>query len=152
MVSAIFAATLSNNWRLLLARPRLAEEGTGTLFPPDLNSVEFQGDKDRKYGFHGYLYISHHSPECRKRTLKGADAVWLHAHGGGFYAGEARQYHQTYMRWVNKAYAEFSLDLRLVAVEYRMLDHNILEFQRLDTKVHTQRCPPRKPTREALIL
>jgi hypothetical protein len=52
------------------------------------------------------------------------------------------------MRWVDKAYAEFSLDLRIVAVEYRMLDHKILEFQRLDTNarysvVHVESLPGR---------
>ncbi|OQU95628.1 hypothetical protein CLAIMM_01810 [Cladophialophora immunda] len=116
MATAVFAPLLAHNWHLLLARPRNIDPRTAILFPPDVAATETQ--KDRKHGFHGFLYTSQMSPVFGKSTLKGADAVWLHAHGGGFYAGEARQYHDTYLRWVNKAYEEMSLDLRILAVEY----------------------------------
>lgn len=119
--SSIFAPLLAHNWQLLLARPRrFIESGTGLLFPSDVGSETL--DKDRKHGFHGYLYISHHSKKFGTQSIEGADAVWIHAHGGGFYAGEARQYHHTYMRWVDKAWAQFGLDLRILALEYRMDD------------------------------
>lgn len=115
--SAIFAPLLAHNWHLLLARPRWVESKTGLFFPPDIPLGS--SSPDHKYGSHGYLYTSHHSRKFGVSSLERADAVWLYAHGGGFYAGEARQYHHTYMRWVDKAFRELGMDLRIVAVEYR---------------------------------
>lgn len=116
VATSIFAPTLTYNWHLLLSRPTRMEEGTGLLFP-DIKSKS----SNEIYGFHGFLYTSQHSEWFGRSSLEGVDAVWIHAHGGGFYAGEARQYHNTYLRWVDKAYIDFSLDMRILAVEYRTL-------------------------------
>lgn len=116
--TSVYAPAVTYNWRLLLSRPRFVDRKTGLLYPGDLD--QRAPDKDAKHGFHGYIYISHGSRKFGTQTLEGADAVWVHAHGGGFYAGEARHNHYTYMRWVDKAYKEFGLDLRIVSVEYRM--------------------------------
>lgn len=125
LATAIFAPTLAHNWQLLLARPRVGIDGRdGLIYPPT------QGDKTKSerelakhysqaFGFHGFLYVSHSSPAFESGTVVGADAVWIHAHGGGFYAGEARQYHHTFMRWVEKAWHEHATDLRILTVEYR---------------------------------
>ena len=117
LATSVFAPTLGHNWPLLLARPRSVEPNTGLLFPE--NVLDGERDKDKEHGFHGFLYTGHASPKFGKNTLDGADAIWIHAHGGGFYAGEARQYHHTFMRWVDKASEEFDIDLRILAVEYR---------------------------------
>jgi acetyl esterase/lipase len=119
--SSVFAACLRYNWKLLLARPRNIEPHTGLLFPASLSKTQPLNEKDKQYGFHGYLYTSHLSPAFGRSDLSGASAVWIHAHGGGFMIGEARQYHATYMRWVDKAYQDHGLDLRVLAVEYRKL-------------------------------
>lgn len=135
IVTAIFAPLLAHNWHLLLARPRWGIDARdGLLFPePTDDNINRNGKRDnashseadcadrlnQRYGFHGFLYTSHSSKAFGRATLKGADAIWLHAHGGGFYAGEARMYHHTYKRWVEKAHDDFDIDLRILAVEYR---------------------------------
>ena len=120
MATSIFAPFLAYNWHMLLARPTTIDPAAALLFPPDVNDKN--PNKDETHGFHGFLYASELSPAYGKPTLKGADAVWIHAHGGGFYAGEARQYHHTYLRWTNRAYQELGYDLRILAVEYRKCD------------------------------
>lgn len=127
--TSIFAPFLAYNWHLLLARPHWGiNEKDGLIFPPDDDDLAIRKDrgekglgriKDERYGFYGFLYVSDKSPSFGKAGLEGADAVWIHAHGGGFYAGEARQYHHTYKRWAEKAFEEFGMDLRILAVEYR---------------------------------
>lgn len=109
LATAVFAPLLEHNWHMLLARPWWGiEPRDGLLFPTD-GDDKFRVDVDAKqklstkHGFHGYLYASKESPSYGAPILKGADAIWLHAYGGGFYAGEARMYHSTYLRWVNKA-------------------------------------------------
>lgn len=125
MATAVFAPTLAHNWHLLLARPRIGVDvRDGLMYPPtpgDETKAErtMAEEKNREFGFHGFLYVSHLSPAFGRSTLEGADAVWIHAHGGGFYAGEARQYHHTFMRWVEKAWKEHGIDLRILTVEYR---------------------------------
>ncbi|RFU35560.1 hypothetical protein B7463_g785, partial [Scytalidium lignicola] len=110
--TSLFSATFDYNWRLVLVRPRWISSYDGFPFPPEKTS-------SKDLGFQGFLYVNN---EMKKQptqpTLVGADAVWIHAHGGGFMAGEARQYHATYRRWVRKALKDYSLDLRILAVEY----------------------------------
>jgi hypothetical protein len=111
--SALFSAAFDYNWRLVLVRPRWISSCDGFRVPSDSSESE-------KLGFQGFLYVN---DEIKKQaiqpTLIGADAVWIHAHGGGFMAGEARQYHTTYRRWIRRALDLHGLDLRILAVEYR---------------------------------
>ncbi len=111
--TSVFSATFDYNWRLILVRPRWISSYDGLPFPAGTTS-------SKKLGFKGYLYVNDKIKKQPKQpTLVDADAVWIHAHGGGFMAGEARQYHTTYRRWVRKAMKDYGLDLRILAVEYR---------------------------------
>lgn len=123
--SSLFAVALRHNWRLVLARPRWIDPKTGQLYPQrhgrGSSSPEGKSNFDHRDdpGFYGYLYTSRFSSAYGQSSVAGADAVWIWAHGGGFTVGEARQYHHTYQRWVDKAYREHGFDLRILAVEYR---------------------------------
>lgn len=129
VTTATFAPLLAHNWPLLLARPRWGIDARdGLIFPPDADDATIaqrHGErtlgqlKDNEYGFHGFLYANNDSASFGESVLEGADVIWLHVHGGGFYAGEARQYHHTYKRWVRRAKEEFGVDLRILAIEYR---------------------------------
>lgn len=121
--TAIFAPILDKNWHVLLRKPwGQTDVREGLLFPSsDLDQNLSASTLDDSHGFHGYLYTSSRSPDFGTSVTAGADALWIHVHGGGFYAGEARQYHHCYMRWVNKAYTQHGMDLRVLAVEYRKL-------------------------------
>lgn len=111
--TSLFSAAFDYNWRLVLVRPRWIGRCDGFPFPPDTEM-----SKDR--GFKGFLYVNDGlKKQSDQPKLAGADAVWIHAHGGGFMAGEARQYHNTYRRWVERARKHFDMDLRILAVEYR---------------------------------
>jgi hypothetical protein len=111
--SALFSSAFDYNWRLVLVRPRWISSYDGFAIPPE-------GSKSEKLEFKGFLYVNDGiKKQTEQPTLVGADAVWIHAHGGGFMAGEARQYHDTYRRWVRKALNEHGLDLRILAVDYR---------------------------------
>ncbi len=115
--TAVYAALMAHNWQLLLGRPRWGTDTrVGLLFPDDIVNEK---NKDGKHGFYGYVYIGPHSPAFGSNSLKGADAVWIHAHGGGFVCGEARMYHHCFMRWIDRAHRQFGVDLRILSVEYR---------------------------------
>lgn len=109
--SSLFSAGFDYNWRLVLVKPRWMDRRDGFAFPASAS------EKD---DFVAYLYVNEQvKGSSTMPTLAGADAVWIHAHGGGFMAGEARQYHNTYKRWVNKAKDNYGIDLRILAVDYR---------------------------------
>lgn len=111
--TSFFSASLDYNWPLVLVRPRWIGRYDGVLYPP-------KGAKPRDAGFEGFLYVNDKLKEkLTEPMLHGADALWIHAHGGGFKMGEARQYHTTYRRWVQTALEDYGLDLRILAVEYR---------------------------------
>jgi hypothetical protein len=111
--TSFFSASLDYNWPLVLVRPRWIGRYGGVPYPP-------KNVKPNDAGFEGFLYINDKlKDQATQSTIHGADAVWIHAHGGGFKMGEARQYHTTYRRWIRKALKDYGLDLRILAVEYR---------------------------------
>lgn len=124
----IFFSILSSNAaiaRHLFASPPLSLRaeivrlwyGTALAYNSDIFYSEPAGHDTQSFVVDGVLTYA--IPSIEFGGLQKADAVYIHAHGGGFAIGHPLQYLEEYKRWVANA-ARHGKRLVILAPVYRM--------------------------------